>query len=129
MIGGAGNDTLLGGDGIDIFALEAGDEGSVFSPAVDTIADFTVGAGGDVLDLSDLLQGENLASLDGYLNFSYDSVTGDTTINIDTNGSTGSFESAQQIVLSGVDLTVNGSLSDQQILDNLLSNGNLIIDQ
>jgi hypothetical protein len=31
--------------------------------------------------------------------------------------------------LSGIDLTANGTLSDQQILDNLLNNGNLIVDQ
>jgi hypothetical protein len=30
--------------------------------------------------------------------------------------------------LTGVDLTANGTLSDQQILDNLLNNGNLIVD-
>jgi Ca2+-binding RTX toxin-like protein len=51
--GGSGNDSLVGGDGIDIFALESGDEGSIGVPAVDTIADFTLGVGGDVLDLSD----------------------------------------------------------------------------
>ena len=36
-------------------------EGTVGTPAVDTIADFTVGIGGDVLDLSDMLQSEDLA--------------------------------------------------------------------
>jgi Ca2+-binding RTX toxin-like protein len=129
LIGGSGNDSLIGGDGIDIFALESGDEGIVGVPAVDTIADFTLGVDGDVLDLSDMLQGEDLASLDGYLNFSYDGASGNTTISVDVDGSSGSFESAQEIVLSGIDLTVNGTLSDQQILDNLLNNGNLIVDQ
>ncbi|MCP4433122.1 MAG: type I secretion C-terminal target domain-containing protein, partial [Gammaproteobacteria bacterium] len=129
LIGGSGDDSLVGGDGIDIFALEAGDEGSTVTPAVDTISDFSIGSGGDVLDLSDMLQNENLSSLDSYLNFDYDNVTGDTTINIDTDGSTGSFESSQQIVLSGIDLTAGGTLTDQQILDSLLSNGNLIVDQ
>lgn len=129
LIGGSGNDSLIGGDGIDIFALESGDEGTIGNPAVDTIADFTLGVGGDVLDLSDMLQGEDLASLDGFLNFSYDGASGDTTISIDVDGSSGSFESAQEIVLSGVDLTANGTLSDQQILDTLLNNGNLIVDQ
>ena len=128
LIGGAGDDSLLGGAGIDIFALEAGDEGTSLTPAVDTIADFTVGTGGDVLDLSDMLVGEDLSSLDNYLNFSYDSNTGNTTINIDPAGIDASLEATQQIVLTGVDLTANGSLSDQQILDNLLSHGNLIID-
>jgi Ca2+-binding RTX toxin-like protein len=124
--GGSGNDSLVGGDGIDIFALNSGDEGTVGTPAVDTIADFTLGVGGDVLDLSDMLQGEEAAPLDGFLNFSYNGVSGDTTISIDADGSSGT---AQQIVLSGVDLTANGTLTDSQILDNLLNNGNLIVDQ
>ena len=128
LIGGSGNDSLIGGGGIDIFALEAGDQGIVGTPAVDTIADFTTGSGGDVLDLSDLLQGENLATLDDYFNFSYDSGTGDTTISIDVDGG-GTFETSQQIVLTGVDLTSGGTLSDQQILNDLLANGNLIVDQ
>ena len=76
-----------------------------------------------------MLQGEDLASLDGYLNFSYDAGSGDTTISVDVDGSSGTFESAQEIVLAGIDLTANGTLNDQQILDNLLSNGNLIVDQ
>ena len=129
LIGGTGNDILFGDDGIDTFALESGDEGSFGSPAVDTIADFTVGVGGDVLDLSDMLQGEDLVSLDGYLNFTYDPGSGDTTISIDVDGSAGTFESAQEVVLSGVDLTAGGALTDQQILDNLINNGNLIVDQ
>jgi len=129
LVAGAGNDILFGDDGVDTFALESGDEGSIGSPAVDTIADFALGVGGDVLDLSDMLQGEDLISLDSYLNFAYDGVSGNTTISIDVDGSAGTFESAQEIVLSGVDLTANGTLSDQQILDNLLNNGNLIVDQ
>jgi Ca2+-binding RTX toxin-like protein len=131
LVGGSGNDSLIGGDGIDIFALESGDEGIFGAPAVDTIEDFTPGMGGDVLDLSDMLQGEtdNAVSLDGFLNFSYDSGSGNTTISIDVDGDSGSFETAQEIVLVGVDLTANGSLSDQDILNSLLSNGNLIVDQ
>ena len=128
IIGGAGDDSLVGGGGIDIFALESGDEGSVGTPAVDTIEDFAVGSGGDVLDLSDMLQGENLATLDSFLNFSYDVGSGDTTISIDTGGG-GTFEVSQQIVLTGVDLTLGGTLTDQQILDNLINDGNLVVDQ
>jgi Ca2+-binding RTX toxin-like protein len=128
IIGGSGDDSLVGGGGIDIFALESGDEGSVGTPAVDTIDDFAIGGSGDVLDLSDMLQGEDLGSLDSYLNFSFDAGTGDTTISIDTDGG-GTFETSQQIVLTGVDLTMGGTLTDQQILDNLLADGNLIVDQ
>jgi len=69
LIGGAGDDSLIGGAGINIFALEAGDEGTFGAPATDTIADFTTGIGGDVLDLSDMLQGENLLTLDSYFSF------------------------------------------------------------
>jgi Ca2+-binding RTX toxin-like protein len=128
LIGGRGDDILFGDDGIDTFALESGDQGSIVSPAVDTIADFTVGVGGDVLDLSDMLQNENVNPLDGYLNFTYDPGSGDTTISIDVDG-VGTFDPVQEVVLSGVDLTANGTLSDAQILDNLLNNGNLIVDQ
>ncbi|MDH3636428.1 MAG: VCBS domain-containing protein, partial [Gammaproteobacteria bacterium] len=129
LIGGSGDDSLIGGDGIDIFALESGDEGTVGTPAVDTIADFTAGVGGDVLDLSDMLQGEDLGSLDGFLNFSYDGAAGATIINIDVDGDTGTFETSQQIVLSGVDLTAGGTLTDADILNNLLNDGNLIVNE
>jgi Ca2+-binding RTX toxin-like protein len=128
--GGSGNDSLVGGDGIDIFALESGDEGTVGVPAVDTIADFTLGVGGDVLDLSDMLVDEELGSLDDYMSFNYNPGTGDTTISIDVDGLSGGSGTAQQIVLSGVDLTAGGAFSsDQDILNNLLTNGNLIVDQ
>ncbi len=132
----AGDDSLIdsgdsppGGTGIDIFVLEAGDGGGGGTPAVDTIADFTVGVGGDVLDLSGMLQSKDLATLNNYMKFSYDGVSGDTTIIVDTAGDTENFENTRQIVLAGVDLTANGTLNDPQILDNLLDNGNLIIDQ
>ena len=129
LIGGSGDDSLVGGGGIDIFALEAGDEGTVGTPAVDTIADFNAGLNGDVLDLSDMLQGEDLGSLTDYLDFNYNSLTGETTISIDVDGNGGVFETSQQIVLSDVDLTANNTLSNQDILNNLLNNGNLIVDQ
>jgi Ca2+-binding RTX toxin-like protein len=125
LIGGSGDDTLIGGDGIDMFALESGDQGTIGSPAVDTIADFNVGSGGDVLDLSDMLQAEEANPLDNYLHFSFDG--NDTTISIEPDGSGGV---TQQIILTGVDLTEGGSyVTDQQILDNLLDNGNLLVDQ
>jgi len=129
IVGGSGDDSLIGGGGIDIFALESGDEGSLGSPAVDTISDFAVGVNGDVLDLSDMLQGEDLGSLSNFLSFNYDSGTGDTTVSIDVDGNSGSFEIGQQIVLTGIDLTANNTLSTQDILDNLLGNDNLVVDQ
>ncbi len=79
LIGGGGNDTLTGGMGADVFAWYLADAGTRGAPAVDTIADFNVGAGhstvesgipgvpiggGDVLDLRDLLQGERTSPSD-----------------------------------------------------------------
>jgi len=52
-----------------------------------------------------------------------------TIINIDVDGDTGTFETSQQIVLSGVDLTAGGTLTDADILNNLLNDGNLIVNE
>jgi hypothetical protein len=57
--GGAGNDTLTGGMGADVFRWTLGDQGTVGTPAADVVTDFAPGAGGDVLDLKDLLVGEH----------------------------------------------------------------------
>lgn len=51
LIGGAGSDTLIGGAGADRFDYNAITEGN------DTITDFTRGAGGDVVDIRDVLVG------------------------------------------------------------------------
>lgn len=81
-----------------------------------------------------MLQGESLADtadLANYLHFASDG-SGGTTISIDANGLDASnpsdvFEASQQITLSGVDLT-GGGMTDQQILNGLLADGNLIVD-
>ena len=124
--GGAGNDVLSGGDDIDTFVWSNGDEGTEATPASDIITDFTVGMGGDVLNLADMLQGENTGNLTDYLHFESDG-NGGTVINVDTDGG-GTFAETQQITLTSVDLTAGGTLSDQNILDNLLADGNLIVD-
>jgi hypothetical protein len=67
LAGGGGNDTLLGGTGNDTLAGEVGadkltggtgrdtfDYGHL-AEAGDTVTDFALGSGGDVLDLRDLL--------------------------------------------------------------------------
>jgi Ca2+-binding RTX toxin-like protein len=135
LTGGKGDDTLTGGDaagvGIDVFVWELADEGTVGTPAIDTITDFDSGTGGDILDLSDLLVGEDTGSLENYLHF--ESAGGDTTVFIDKDGSTAGglavkTSDEQQIVLEGVDLTVGGTLSDIDIINNLLTNNHLIVD-
>ena len=61
--GGAGNDLLYGGSGLNTMTGGTGNDTFVIDPSaltegialVDVIADFTPGAGNDILDLSDLL--------------------------------------------------------------------------
>ncbi|WP_130538107.1 retention module-containing protein [Thiomicrorhabdus indica] len=123
LYGGAGDDTLTGGSGSDTFVYRAGDNGT------DTITDFEVGSSGDRLDIADLLEGEEAAGADltEYLEFSYDSGTGNTTLEISPDGAAGAV-AKQTIVFEGVDLTNGGAHSDQDIIDNLLSDDNLDID-
>ncbi|WP_159287848.1 beta strand repeat-containing protein, partial [Zhongshania aliphaticivorans] len=126
LYGGQGDDTLSGGRNSDTFVWNSTDKGSTASPASDIITDFTTGVGGDVLDLSDLLQGEENGTLTDYLSFQSDG-SGNTILSIDSAGDS-PFSADQTITLSGVDLTGAGTLSDQDIINNLLSNGNIIID-
>nr|MBL8410284.1 type I secretion C-terminal target domain-containing protein [Dechloromonas sp.] len=131
LMGGAGSDVLTGGLGSDTFAWTLADQGTASTPARDTITDFSVAskaAGGDVLDLRDLLQGENHTTGTGNLaDFLHFSKSGsDTVIDIKPDGASGSI--TQQIVMSGIDLTANNTLNDQTIIQDLLTKGKLITD-
>ncbi|MEI4984471.1 type I secretion C-terminal target domain-containing protein [Aeromonas caviae] len=124
LIGGLGADTLTGGTGKDTFKWQAGDAGGT-----DTIKDFTTGANGDVLDLSELLSGEhaNTASLDQYLNFASGPGANKSTLTIDLDGS-GSGSTTHTIFFDNVDLTANSTRTDLQIIQDLLNQGNLKVD-
>jgi surface adhesion protein len=138
LVGGAGNDSLSGGSGADVFAWSLSDKGSAGTPAVDTITDFDIAspaAGGDQLDLRDLLQGETTVggtgNLGDYLHFSV--AGGDTTIQISSAGGfSGGFQASavdQTIVLQSVDLSSAGAFTtDQQIIQDLLNKSKLIVD-
>ena len=135
MLGGAGNDLMSGGLGADVFAWRLADRAAPGAPAVDTITDFSVApraAGGDVLDLRDLLQGENSSpgSLDNYLHFRVEG--GATIVDISSSGGFAAGYSAaavdQQIVLAGVDLSAGGLTTDQLIIQDLLNRNKLITD-
>ncbi|MDF0376592.1 Ig-like domain-containing protein, partial [Methylophilus sp. YYY-1] len=139
LIGGKGNDTLTGGAGVDVFKWDQGDDGSAGAPARDTITDFNkapVNQGGDVLDIRDLLQGENPNNLVNYMHF--EKSGSDTIIHISSNGGfandahnvSGAFNSGQEtqtIVVAGVDLT-NGQTSDAAVIANLLTQQNIVVD-
>jgi hypothetical protein len=125
IYGGQGSDVLTGGLGSDTFAWSFADQGTVGSPARDTIADFNVAskaAGGDVLDLRDLLPTATTgAALDAYLNFSKQGA--DTVIDVKPDGT----NVTQKIVLSGVDLGATG-VNDVAIINDLIAKGKLVTD-
>ena len=146
LIGGAGNDTMTGGAVGDLtsdtFYWELADAGTVATPAIDTINNFSTlaaSAGGDILNIKDLLTGEaaNATSLDNYLHFQFSG--GNTTIYL---SATGAFSDnnvvgapptnvanndVQQIVLTGVNL-VGTFTTDQQVIADLITRQKLITD-
>ena len=141
LIGGSGNDTLTGGTGSDIFRWELADQGVAGTPAKDTITDFSTAApaaGGDVLDLRDLLVGELhsgsvTGNLSDFLHFEKVSVGANTNtvLHVSTSGGFAAGFSAaaenQTITLQNVDL-VTGFSGDNAIIQNLLTQNKLITD-
>ena len=63
--------------------------------------------------------------LTDYLNFSWNGA--DTTISIDHNAGN-FFQTTQQVILQGVDITAAGTLTDQDIITNLIAANQLIVD-
>ncbi|UCV16184.1 cadherin-like domain-containing protein [Quatrionicoccus australiensis] len=123
LVGGAGTDTLTGGTGVDVLKWNLGETGS------DNVVGFGSAAGTDILDLRDLLVGEshagtNAGNLANFLHFTYDSGTGNTTLSVHA---TGSATVNQTIILQGVDLGATGT-NDATVIQNLLTNGKLIVD-
>jgi VCBS repeat-containing protein len=120
LVGGNGNDLLIGGKGSDVFVWNSGETGT------DTVKNFTVGSGGDVLNLSDLLQGEHSAAagynLDSYLTAKVDT-SGNTVVSVHSTGDTS--VTTQTVVLQGIALAGGDSST---IIHNLLANGNLKTD-
>ena len=111
IYGESGSDALTGGAGSDTFIWSALDDG-----VSDTITDFQVGSGGDILDLSDILQTSDLATIDSMLSFALDG--SDTVISVTKDGA------SQDIRLENVDL-VTGAVDSEAIIQGLLTDGNL----
>src|SRR5690606_7281697 len=98
LIGGQGDDLLYGGRGSDTFVWRNGEQGD------DRIFDFTAGgAEGDVLDLRDLLDGEESGALADYLRFTVGDSDGAVSTYISVSPSAGA-EPTQVIRLVDVNL-------------------------
>jgi Ca2+-binding RTX toxin-like protein len=101
IVGGAGADTLDGNGGSDTFKFRGSDASSV-----DTINGFSsaaTGAGGDVLDIGDLLIGSpsvTTGNIGDYLEIRESG--GNTIVSIDRDGTTGTYGFQDFAVLSGV---------------------------
>ncbi|MDP3605063.1 MAG: type I secretion C-terminal target domain-containing protein, partial [Polaromonas sp.] len=137
-----------GGLGADIFRWELNDGGTAGAPVTDTITDFNISArsaGGDVLDLRDLLVGETAGTLlgqDNLANFLHFEQSGANTIlHISTTGgfaadahligapsSVVSGAADQKIVIENVNILALGATTDQQVIQYLLTNNKLITD-
>jgi len=139
--GGAGTDNLTGGLGSDVFAWHLSDAGAnQATRAVDTIKDFNVAApsaGGDVLDLRDLLSNESSTNIQNYLDIT--TTATQTVIRISPTGgfTGGTFAAAadtQEIVLEGVNLRdvnaigLGATATNKDIVDQLIKQGKLLID-
>ena len=138
LLGGQGDDHLNGGDGSDVFAWRLSDVVNGRT-TVDRIEDFDLtphAAGGDVLDLRDLLQGENTdggtGNLTQYLHF--DTSGSDTLIRISVNGDlvNGQGNINQEIVLEGVNLRadygLNAGAADAEVIARMLADHKLWVD-
>ncbi|SCU95767.1 RTX toxin exported protein RtxA (fragment) [Cupriavidus necator] len=123
LAGGAGNDVLTGGAGADRLTGGAGSDTFRFlradAASVDTIGDFDVApvaAGGDVLDLADLLSGVSVTTANAAQFVRLSEIDGNTVVSLDRDGSGAAAAFQDVAVLQGVvGLDLN----------TLLSNGNI----
>jgi Ca2+-binding RTX toxin-like protein len=123
--GSDGSDLLLGGDGNDELFIDAGadtvvggsgSDAFVFGPVlsgVDVIADFNGGPGGDLIDLTSLLNGfdPDSSNVHDYLQTVVED--GSTVLRIDANGAGTSFVDAA--LLQGVSTDVMALVSNGSI--------------
>jgi beta-glucanase (GH16 family) len=112
IFGGGGNDTLTGGSGSDRFCREA-----LSGEGKDTILDFRTGAGGDVLDIDNILTGyrSGTSNISDFVRLTESG--GNTTVNIDANGAVGGHSFTGAFVLTGVTGVTTNQLVNSGNLD------------
>jgi Ca2+-binding RTX toxin-like protein len=118
LYGGVGNDAMAGGMGADAFMWQSGEAGTAGAPQIDTLVDFDL-AGGDTVNLDDLLQGEAANTLDSFLFF--EKVGSDTILHVSSAGALTPGDSIAaihgkedlQVIFQGVDLF---SIGDNQAI-------------
>jgi hypothetical protein len=108
LVGGPGADIMTGGDGADTFTYLDGDaDGSV-----DTITDFHIGVGGDILDLSDLFDTPPVGPLGDYVhidnvNVGAGSTTVDISVDVDGTGTDAAPVHIATVTMTGIDASVD----------------------
>ena len=107
LIGLGGNDTLSGGAGSDFFVYVDIDDG------VDTITDFTPGAGGDALDIGEVLVDYNAGTPGAFVQLQ--AAGGNTTVLVNADGAGSDFV-ALATLQGRTGLTVSGLLADGNLL-------------
>jgi Ca2+-binding RTX toxin-like protein len=110
FVGGAGNDLLVGGPGADRFDFNA------IAHGLDTIADFTAGPGGDIIDVRDVLAGFVQGTSNAASFVQLVGSAGGTTLRVNADGAGSDF----------VDLALLQGTTGV-LLDDLLANGNLAL--
>ncbi|MEZ9199851.1 choice-of-anchor K domain-containing protein, partial [Shewanella sp. 10N.286.54.B9] len=105
------SDSMIAGLGGDTFVWA--EDAIAGTDSTDHISNLNIEE--DKLDLSDILQGDDIDEISQYINFTDDN--GSTSINIDTDQN-GSFD--QHIVLDGVDLISQFGSNSEEIISGLL---------
>jgi len=113
LVGGAGMDTLYGDQGADIFLFQS------LSDAGDIIMDFEQGSNGDIVNITDILEGfdANTSNIHDFMQLVNNG--GNTELQVNADGQGTDF-----IAL----VTFQGGLAGTGLSD-LLANGNLAVDQ